>query len=243
VREQHIDIATADGVMNTFISHPEARGQFPVIIFYMDAPGKREELHDMARRFATAGYYVILPNLYYRQTREFELDFGSVASRARMRELMNSVGNNMVVRDTQALFDFLTQDSAADTTHIGSVGYCMSGPFAYTVAGAYPEIIKAAASIYGVYLMTDRKDSPHLNTVKITAELYFACAESDDYAPSDMVDNLENYLQTHHHNFHLERYPDTYHGFAFPRRAMYNKQAAERHWERLFDLFQRNLKQ
>ena len=43
------------------------------VLFYMDAPGKREELHDMARRIATAGYFVALPNLYYRRTREFRM--------------------------------------------------------------------------------------------------------------------------------------------------------------------------
>ena len=32
----------------------------------MDAPAIREELRDMARRIATVGYYVMLPNLYYR---------------------------------------------------------------------------------------------------------------------------------------------------------------------------------
>ena len=51
--EHHIDIKTPDGLMNTFVVHPEENGPFPVIFFYMDAPGKREELHDMARRFAT----------------------------------------------------------------------------------------------------------------------------------------------------------------------------------------------
>ena len=46
--------------------HPERGGPFPVILFYMDAPAIREELRDMARRLATSGYYVMLPNLYYR---------------------------------------------------------------------------------------------------------------------------------------------------------------------------------
>ncbi|MCY4657910.1 MAG: dienelactone hydrolase family protein, partial [Gammaproteobacteria bacterium] len=67
--EEHIDIPTSDGSMNTFITHPEEDGPFPVVLFYMDAPGKREELHDMARRIGTAGYYVVLPNLYYRDVR------------------------------------------------------------------------------------------------------------------------------------------------------------------------------
>ena len=51
--EKHLDIATADGAMNSFVVHPEEGGPHPVVLFYMDAPGKREELHDMARRLAT----------------------------------------------------------------------------------------------------------------------------------------------------------------------------------------------
>ena len=50
--EHELDIRTADGAMNNFVTHPEEGGPFPVVLFYMDAPGKREELHDMARRLA-----------------------------------------------------------------------------------------------------------------------------------------------------------------------------------------------
>ena len=64
--DQQIDIATRDGKTTTFITHPERGGPFPVIIFYMDAPAIREELRDMARRLGTSGYYVMLPNMYYR---------------------------------------------------------------------------------------------------------------------------------------------------------------------------------
>jgi carboxymethylenebutenolidase len=64
--DQQIEIPTKDGHTTTFITHPERGGPFLVIIFYMDAPAIREELRDMARRLATSGYYVMLPNLYYR---------------------------------------------------------------------------------------------------------------------------------------------------------------------------------
>ena len=39
----------------------------------------------------------------------------------------------------------------------------------------------------------------------------------------------------------VEVYAGTEHGFAFPARAAYNKQAAETHWERLHSLFRRNI--
>ncbi len=69
MREKNVDIPTRDGQMDTFICHPEDDGPFPAVILYMDAPGIREELRDMARRIGTVGYYVVLPNLYYRSVR------------------------------------------------------------------------------------------------------------------------------------------------------------------------------
>jgi dienelactone hydrolase len=86
--EQHIDIATADGAMNSFVVHPEEGGPFPVVLFYMDAPGYREELRDMARRLASVGYFVVLPNLYYRVSRDFWLTERTETEMAQMFSLM-----------------------------------------------------------------------------------------------------------------------------------------------------------
>ena len=47
--------------LNAFVTYPSEGGPHPAIIFYMDAPGIREELRNMARRYARQGYYVILP--------------------------------------------------------------------------------------------------------------------------------------------------------------------------------------
>src|SRR6185369_9397184 len=96
--DRELDIQTADGAMNTFVTHPEEGGPHPVVLFLMDAPGKREELHDMARRLGTAGYYVLLPNLYYRSTREFNVFSGEPdQGMDRMWELMRSIDDDKVV--------------------------------------------------------------------------------------------------------------------------------------------------
>ena len=68
--EKTLDINTGDGAMETFICHPERGGPHPAVLFMMDAPGIRDELRDMARRLASVGYYVLLPNLYYRAGRD-----------------------------------------------------------------------------------------------------------------------------------------------------------------------------
>src|SRR6478735_2016349 len=99
--EKHLDIPTADGAMNTFIVYPEENGPHPVVLFYMDAPGKREELHDMARRLASVGYYVVLPNLYYRRSRDFWLTERTEPKMAVMFEHMHATTIEMIVRDTE----------------------------------------------------------------------------------------------------------------------------------------------
>jgi carboxymethylenebutenolidase len=68
--EDTLDITTKAGAMETFVCRPERGGAFPPVFMLMDAPGVREELRDMARRLASVGYYVLLPNLYYRAGRD-----------------------------------------------------------------------------------------------------------------------------------------------------------------------------
>jgi len=237
--DRELDIQTHDGTMNTFVTHPEEDGPHPVIFFLMDAPGKREELHDMAHRLGTAGYYVMVPNLYCRRVREYTL---ANSSREKMHEHMNSLSNAMICRDGAALLRIADNDSAAKEGKVGCIGYCMSGPFAFAAAAKLNHRIAAAASFHGVRLFSDVSDSPHLDAHKINAEIYFGCAETDSYAPQEMVNNLDNYLEKTGINYRIEWYLGTEHGFVFPlREEKYHKMAAERHWERLFSLFSRCL--
>lgn len=237
--EHETNIRTKDGEINTFITHPDEEGPHPVVIFLMDAPGKREELHDMARRLATSGYYVMLPNLYYRRVREYHIEN---STREEMFAHMDSLTNAMVCEDVASLMKFTASDRAARKGKVGCVGYCMSGPFAFAAAAAFPDRIAASASFHGVKLYTDQPDSPHLAAAKIKGEMYFGCAETDVYAPREMINGLEHYLATCGINYRVEWYPGTEHGFVFPlRQGKYNKAAAERHWERLLTLYRRNL--
>src|SRR5580692_4807233 len=118
--ERQIDIPTPHGDTTTFIVHPERGGPHPPILFFMDAPAIREELRDMARRLGTAGYYVMLPNLYYRAG---VMELGSLAEpgmRERMFDLMNGLSIAMVMSDAKALIDFADADPAARPGTIGT---------------------------------------------------------------------------------------------------------------------------
>jgi carboxymethylenebutenolidase len=156
-----------------------------------------------------------------------------------MFELMYGLSDAMVASDTEALFAHVEADTLADASRVGCIGYCMSGPFSFAMASTFPDRIRAAASIYGVRLYGEGSSAPL--AAQARGELYFACAEFDDYAPKEMVDGLEAHLASTDVRARVERYPGVHHGFAFPLRPVYDKDAAERHWERVHALFARNL--
>jgi len=240
--EKHLDIPTADGAMNTFVVYPEENGPHPVVLFYMDAPGKREELHEMARRIAAVGYYVILPNLYYRTTRDFWLQSRTEAAMAEMFGYMGTLNARTTEVDTTAMLKFADAQPEANASRIGAVGYCMSGPFVVWAAAAFPGRLNSIASIYGANMATDQPDSPHIVAARIKCETYFACAEIDKWASPADIQKLETSLKTAGVAHRIEWYPGAEHGFAFPKRGtIYNLPAAERHWERLFSLFRRTM--
>jgi carboxymethylenebutenolidase len=238
--EKQIDIATTAGRMGTFICYPERGGPHPVILFLMDAPGIREELRDMARRLATVGYYVMLPNLYYRGgVGEVEVVPGEAreAWLERIFALMDGLTIAGVMDDTRALIAVADGDDAAGKGPMGAVGYCMSGQYAITAAADFPDRVTAVASIYGTRLVTDQPDSAHLAIRRMKADLYLACAELDHYVPLDLLGPVGDSIRDAGIKAEVEIYPAVDHGFAFPQRATFDKASAERHWERLFALF------
>jgi carboxymethylenebutenolidase len=248
MRERMIDVATREGVMNTYVFQPDGDGPYPVIIFYMDAPGLREELCNMCRRIASVGYFVLLPNMFYRKTRVFDFDPARVSDPAYADKLammwtyVRSLSPGLVAEDTRALLDFAAGEAAAGKGKIGMVGHCMSGRYAFAMAGYFADRVGAAASFYGGrFIVPDEPDSPHLTAARIKGDLYFGFAEHDEFAPNEMVTALGEFLNAGGIKARIEVYRQTHHGFAFPGRRSYDRASAERHWERLFDIWRRNL--
>ena len=243
--EETLDIQTDDGAMETFICRPERNGPHPAVLILMDAPGIREELHDMARRLASVGYCVLLPNLYYRAGRDSKfsaevLEEGS-DEHTRMRATRAPMTIPPAMVDVGAMLAFVDGRDDIKAGPVGTHGYCMSGPYALAAAARYPGRIAAAASFYGTWLVSDAEESPHFTLGQTEGELYIACAEHDHLAPLPMVDELKGLFDKSGAKGELEIYPGAHHGFAFPARSTYDKPAAERHWERLIALYRRTL--
>ncbi len=237
--ERQIDVTTPEGELTTFIFHPEHGGPFPVVLYLMDAPSIRPALKDMASRLATAGYYVMLPYLFYRggPLREFGMSDEDMHAR---QELMGTVTPTNIVSDASALLAVADADPAARDGKVGAVGFCMSGGLVVSLARALPVRVAAAASIHGAWLVRDTPDSPHVGLDPVQAELYFAWCDNDPTAPTADMPVLEEAMKAAGIDYTIDFLTEAVHGFA-PAGPRYHREASELHWERVHSLLQRNL--
>lgn len=241
--EQSVTVTTKHGRMPAFAACPDAPGNFPGIIFYMDAPGFREELCNHARRIAKHGYFCLLPDMYYRVgTVRFDLPRRNEVMSAVVTAAMNHLTNADVTDDTAGMLGFLDAQDKVKPGPIGCVGHCMSGRYVTTVAARFPSRVVAAASMYGVGIVTDQEDSPHLLLDRIKGEMYYAFAETDRTVPDHVIPDLTAALETAGTKNTLKVYPGTNHGFLFAERPAYHPEAAEEAWETLFELWAGALK-
>jgi carboxymethylenebutenolidase len=237
--ERRVEVATPDGEMTTFVVHPEHDGPHPVVLYLMDAPSIRPALHDMASRLASAGYYVVLPFLFYRGSEFREFGHTDEEMHAR-RELMASVTPTNIVGDAVALLAVADADPAAAAGSVGAVGFCMSGPLAIALARALPDRVAAAASIHGARLVRDTPDSPHLDLDRVRAEIHLSWVDPDPSAPPETIPVMQDALEAAGVRYTLDRITDAQHGFA-PPGERYDRYASELHWERVHSLLRRNL--
>lgn len=241
--EQDVYVTTKYGRMPAFAACPAQQGPYPAVIFYMDAPGFREELCNMARRIAKQGYFCLLPDMYYRLGKlRFDVQRRSQEMTNVILTAMDHLTNADVVDDTGGMLAWLDGQDQVAAGPVGCVGHCMSGRYITTVAARFPERIAAAASLYGVGIVTDAEDSPHLLLEQIKGELYYGFAETDHTVPDHVIPALQEALNQAGTRHRLDVYPGTQHGFCFPERQVYAPSAAEQAWARLFDLWHRNLK-
>ena len=241
-----INIATRDGRCPCHVYRPAGAGPWPAVLVFMDGLGIRPALFELGERLAGHGYFVLLPDLYYRsgpyQPMDARAIFGDPALRKMLADkfrVHTTLSN--VMSDAGAFLDALAAQPDVKPGRIGVTGYCMGGSMVLAAAGTYPERIAAAASFHGGGLATDAPDSPHRLAPRIRATVYVAGAIEDPSFPDDMKQRLEEALTNAGVDHTLETYPAR-HGWVFRDTPVYDAAASERHWRALVELLDSALK-
>lgn len=244
MNEHRIDIKTPEGTLDLYMFQPEGEGPWPAVVVYMDAFGIRPQLGEMAQRLASSGYVVALPNLYYRTPFE-PFDPKQVAvegpERTRFKAMVASISGPVVMQITSAVILLLDMLRVVRHEKLGALGYCMGGGYALAAAGTFPDRVAVAASFHGGALATDRPDSPHLLAKEMRARVYVGAAGIDPTFPEEQRQRLETALSQAGVNYEIETYENAKHGFAVTGHLVYDRDASERHWERLLALLNETL--
>jgi carboxymethylenebutenolidase len=246
---QDVSIPTPDGEARAFVFTPDhGQGPWPAVLFYMDGIAIREALFEMAERLAAHGYYVLLPDMFWRLGPYAPLDPKKVfADPETMRELigkfMGSTDPERSMRDTAAFLGWLDKQPQARAAKIGVTGYCMGAGMALRAAGTFPDRVAAAGAFHGGGLATDAPDSPHLLAPKIRAKVVVGCADQDPYLPEEQFERLAKALKDAGVQGEVAIYRGALHGYAPPDTPVYDREASERHWRELFELLDEQLKE
>jgi carboxymethylenebutenolidase len=241
-----INIQTRDGTCPSYVYQPAGNGPWPAVLVFMDGLAIRPAMLELGERLATLGYYVLLPDLFYRSGPYEPMDPHVVFSDPEQRKVLMEkfiapTTPAKIMSDTRAFLEYLAAQPQVLPGGIGTTGYCMGGLMSLTAAGTYPEQIVAAASYHGGRLATDAPDSPHLLAPKMRARLYIGGAIEDQSFPDDMKARLEQALTEAGVDHRIETY-QAKHGWVFRDTPVYDAAAAERHWQSLDELFAATLK-
>lgn len=240
-----IPIRTRDGDCPAYVYRPRGKGPWPAVLVYMDGIGIRPAMLEVGERLATHGYFVLLPDLFYRSGPYAPMNAKTVFVDSEQRKTLMerffaraTLANLM--SDTKFFLDYLAAQPDVKPGGIGVTGYCMGGRASLAAAGTYPERIVACASYHGGRLANDDPDSPHLLAPRIKARVYIAGAIEDSSFPDDMKARLEQAFSQAGVDHLIETYPAK-HGWVLRDTPAHDAQAAARHWTTLVQLMDQKL--
>jgi carboxymethylenebutenolidase len=241
-----IEITTEDGRCPAHVFRPEGAGPWPGVLMFMDGIGMRAAIVEMAERLASAGYYVLLPDLFYRAGAYTAPDpkklFSDEAVRnEHFKKFFATTTVEGTMRDTRAFLAHFEAQKDVIQPKIGITGYCMGGRMSLSAAGHFGERIACAAAYHPGNLANDAPDSPHLLASKMRARIYVGGAMEDQSFPEEQKQRLETALTDAHVEHVIETY-EARHGWVPSDTPVHDQAQADRHWKTLLDLLARSLR-
>jgi carboxymethylenebutenolidase len=146
VRTEIVDLPRDGRVMRTFVARPDDDRQYPALGFYSDIFQMTESTQRMAIRFASYGFVVAAPEIYWR----FEEPGTAIAFDDPGRDRGMDDAKRMRVRDFDddiaVLIDFLGSHERVVSEAVGVVGFCLGGHLAFRAA--FAPAVKATVCFY-----------------------------------------------------------------------------------------------
>lgn len=235
-RERTIETTTDDGPMDVVITEPSEAGDWPTILYFIDAPGLRPATRDFMARLAGHGYRVVTPDLHHRLGRllyKEPKDMGEPGAREEMGSWIAAMTDDQIQHDGACA---LAAAGVPDSAQIAAIGFCLGTRAVYRAIQAAPDRVVAGACWHPSFMADDGPDSPHLTAGELTRPMYLGIGEADQVQSIAMHQPFLDAVAPLDH-VEVVTFPGADHGFTWPGYPNYHEEAAETSWTKTLALF------
>jgi carboxymethylenebutenolidase len=131
LREDEVLVPATGYQIRTVVLRPVGDGSWPGVLLYTDIFQLTESTLRTARRLASAGFVVGVPEIYPRSLAGVALEFDDAGKQAGLAGAAGTTTEQFDA-DRAAVLDFLAQRT--DTTTLHATGFCIGGHLAFRAA-------------------------------------------------------------------------------------------------------------
>jgi dienelactone hydrolase len=238
VQTKQIDYKVGDTTCKGFLAWDDAiEGKRPGVLVVHEWWGLNDYAKQRTEELAKLGYVAFAADMYGDgRTTEHPADAGKMAG-----EVRANVDNWR--KRAQAALEVLKEQPQCDTGKLAAIGYCFGGSTALQLA--YTGADLDAVSTFHAALPAATAEEAK----QIKAELQINHGADDPMVNAEAVAGFKKPLEETEVKFEVIQYPGAVHSFTVPGAEKvgipgiaYNKDADEKSWQAMQDLFERTLK-
>ena len=238
--ERQVTTVTDDGemvvVINEPTSSPDGGGDWPTVLWFIDAPGIRPAVREAMGLLASNGYKVVTPDLHHRQGRllyKEPADMADPNAGVTVRGWIKAMTDEQIQHDGACALDAAGTD---EQTPYVVIGFCLGTRAAYLAIEQNPDRVLAGSCFHPSYMADDTDGSPHRSASHLTRPMYFGIGEADELQTIAMHQRFLDAVAPLPH-VEVMIFPDVGHGFTWPGYPNYNQTAADTSWSKTLALF------
>jgi carboxymethylenebutenolidase len=226
---QSLTIRSSDGgEFQAYLALPP-QGKGPGLVILQEIFGVNRHVRAVADRYASEGYVVLAPDLFWRMKPGLEFGYSQADIEAALpyyEKFDQRLGLSDIADTVAGLRSLL-----ACSGRVGVLGYCLGGTMAFRAAAACD--VDVAICYYGGGIVNFLEEA---ESIKCPILMHFGALDED--IPLQSVERIRDALLPIW-DVEVYVYPDAGHGFNCDERASYDRQSAMIAYGRTLDLMHR----
>ncbi|MET7689836.1 dienelactone hydrolase family protein [Streptomyces sp. NPDC005483] len=238
ITPETITVPVADGTfLPAYLARPVGRAAPVAVVVAHELFAVNPDIRGVADGLAAAGYLVLAPEFYHRNTEAGRWFERTDAGREEGFALLHQLGREEALSDVDACLGRLGAQPGIQRTAV--IGFSAGGHLAYLAACRLP--VSRTAVLYGGWLPTAdipmSRPTPTLDlTPEIRGRIVYLVGEDDPLIDAGHRGQIRSALEKAGVEHELVTYPGVEHAFFWPGTPAFNQWARDDAWNRILSL-------